>query len=63
LLTVAGLQVPVIPFEDVAGKDGTTPPEQIVSVVPKLNDGVTFGFTVTVNVAATAHSPAEGVNV
>jgi hypothetical protein len=48
---------------DVAGKEGTVSPEQMVKEVPKLNAGVTFGFTVTVNVAVTAHSPVEGVNV
>jgi hypothetical protein len=63
LSTVAGLQLPEIPFDDVAGSDGTVPPEQIVSDVPKLNTGVIFGFTVTVNVAVVAHCPAEGVNV
>ena len=63
LLTTDGLHVPVIPFVDVAGYVGTVPPEQIVSVVPKLNVGVTFGVTVTVNVVVVAHCPAVGVNV
>jgi hypothetical protein len=63
LLTVAGLQLPVIPFEEVAGNEGTAPPEQIANEVPKLNVGVTFGFTVTANVAAVAHCPAVGVKV
>jgi hypothetical protein len=31
--------------------------------VPKLNVGATFGFTVIVNVAGTAHKPGDGVNV
>jgi hypothetical protein len=62
LLTVAGLQLPVIPFEDVPGNAGTVPPEQIVSEVPKLNNGVIFGLTVTVNTSVVAQSPAEGVN-
>jgi hypothetical protein len=62
LLTVAGLQLPVIPFEEVPGNEGTVPPEQIVSEVPKLNAGVIFGLTVTVNTSVVAHSPAEGVN-
>ena len=39
------------------------PPAHIVSDVPKLKVGVTFGFTVTVNVAVVAHKPAVGVNV
>ena len=55
LLTVAGLHVPLIPFVDVFGKIGTEPPAQIVSDVPKLNVGIMFGFTVTVNVVGTAH--------
>ncbi len=63
LLTVAGLHVPVMPLVDVLGNVGTVPPEQIVNVVPKLNVGVMFGFTVTVNVVVVAHCPALGVNV
>jgi hypothetical protein len=55
LLTIVGLHAPVIPFDDVGGKVGTTPPLQIVSELPKLNAGVIVGFTVTVNVAGTAH--------
>jgi hypothetical protein len=63
LLTVAGLHVPVIPLEDVAGKAGTVPPEQIVSDVPKANTGTVLVFTVTVKLAVVAHCPADGVNV
>jgi hypothetical protein len=63
LLTTDGLHVPVILLLDVVGKVGTVAPEQIVDVVPKLNDGVMFGFTVTVKVAVVAHCPAVGVNV
>jgi phosphate starvation-inducible membrane PsiE len=63
LLTVAGLQVPVTPLSDVVGNCGTTPPLQILSVVPKLKVGTVFGTTVTVKVVAVAHSPAFGVNV
>jgi hypothetical protein len=63
LLTVEGLHVPVTPFEDVVGNAGTPEPAQIVSEVPKPNTGVTFGFTVTVNVVGVAHCPAVGVNV
>ena len=55
LLTVDGFHVPFIPFVDVVGKVGTLPPAQIVKDVPKLNTGVMFGFTVTVNVVGTAH--------
>jgi hypothetical protein len=63
LLTVEGLQLPVRPSLDVFVSAGTEPPEQIESEVPKANVGVTFGFTVTVNVAVVAHCPADGVNV
>jgi hypothetical protein len=63
LSTVAGLHVPVIPLVDVVGKPGTAVPEHTVVLVPKLNTGVIFGFTVTVNVAGTAHNPAVGVKV
>lgn len=48
MLTVAGLHVPVMPLPDVAGRAGALPPEQIVSAVPKLKVGTTFGLTVTV---------------
>jgi hypothetical protein len=51
-----------MPLVDVIGKVGTLAPEQIVSVVPKLNVGVTLGFTVTVKVVDVAHKPAVGVN-
>jgi hypothetical protein len=63
LLTTDGLHVPVILLSDVVGNVGTVSPEQIVSVVPKANVGVTFGVTVTVNVVVVAHCPAVGVNV
>mgnify|MGYP006174046501 FL=1 len=52
-----------MPLVDAAGNAGTVPPAQIVNVVPKLNVGVMFGLTVTVNVVAVAHKPAVGVNV
>ena len=61
--TVDGLHVPVILLADVAGRVGTVPPAHIVSVVPKLNVGVTLGLTVTVNVTGKAQTPAAGVNV
>ncbi len=63
LLTVDGLHVPVIVLVDVVGNAGTVAPEQIPSDVPKLNVGVIFGFTVTVNVVGFAHTPVFGVNV
>ena len=55
--------MPVIPLSDAVGNAGTVPPAQIVSAVPKLNVGVIFGSTVTVNVVVVAHNPAVGVNV
>ena len=55
--------MPVMLLVDVVGRVGTVPPEQIVSVVPKLNAGVTFGVTVTLNVVGRAHCPAVGVKV
>ena len=61
LLTVAGLQLPVIPLIEVAGNEGTAAPSQIVCEVPKENVGVTFGLTVTLNTSVVAHIPAEGV--
>jgi hypothetical protein len=61
LLTIAGDQVPVIPFDDVVGSTGAVPPAQ--SEVAKLNVGVTFEFTVTFNVVTWAHCPPFGVNV
>ena len=63
MLTVAGLHVPLILFNEVVGKVGTVPPAQIVSDVPKLNVGVTIGLTVTLMVTGKAHCPAVGVNV
>ncbi len=63
MLTVDGLQLPVIPFVDVAGRAGTPPPEQIASVVPKLNAGVTLEFTVTEKPNDVAHCPDAGENV
>jgi hypothetical protein len=52
LSTIVGDHVPVIELLEVAGNMGTTPPEQILKVVPKENVGVTFGmlsFTATQN--------------
>ena len=63
LSTVAGLHVPVIPFEDVPTRAGTVPPSQIDSEGPKENAGVIFGFTVTVKVTGRAHILASGVKV
>ena len=60
--TVDGLHVPVMLSVDVVDKTGIVPPAHIVSDVPKLNVGVMFGLTVTVNVVRRAQSPAVGVN-
>ena len=61
--TTEGLHVPFIPFVDVVGNIGTLPPAQMVKLAPKLNVGVMFGLTVTLNDAVVAHCPAVGVNV
>ena len=52
-----------MPLSEVTGNAGTVLPAQMVSGPPRLNVGVTFGLTVTVNVAGTAHCPASGVKV
>ena len=61
LLTVAGLQVPVIPLIEVVGKTGAVAPEQIGAI--GSNAGVMFGLTVMLKVVASAHWPGSGVNV
>lgn len=61
LLTVAGIQVPVMPFVDISGRTGATAPEQIAGTRSKV--GVTVGLTVTASVIVVAQSPAVGVNV
>jgi hypothetical protein len=57
----AGDQVPVIPLLEVVGNADKVAPEQIGATA--VNVGVTFGFTVIVNVAVVAHCPAVGVKV
>jgi hypothetical protein len=49
----AGLQVPVMPLFDVAGKAGAVAFKQSDPIGLKV--GVTFGFTVTVKVVLVAH--------
>ena len=61
MLFRAGDQVPVIPLVEVVGKADKLPPEQIGVTAAKV--GVTFGFTVIVNVVVVAHCPAVGVKV
>ena len=54
LLTVAGVQVPIIPLSDVEGNTGAAVPEQIGAIAAKV--GVTFGATVISKVVvAVAH--------
>jgi hypothetical protein len=62
LSTTARLHTPEILLEDNAGNEGTGSPAQIDSDVPKLNVGVSTGFTVTEKLVAEAHCPASGVN-
>jgi hypothetical protein len=59
LLTVAGLQVPVIPLVDVVGKTGAVAPLQIAGTA--ANVGVTFGFIVTVKLAVFIQLPELAV--
>ena len=61
LLTVAGAQVPVIPFVEVLGSIGAKAPLHIAGMA--ANNGVMFGLTVTDKVTWLAHNPAVGVNV
>ena len=61
LSIVAGDQVPVTPFVEVAGSVGGTEPVQIGPIAAKV--GVTFELIVTVRVVLTAHWPAEGIKV
>jgi hypothetical protein len=61
LLTVAGLQFPVIPLVEVEGNKGAVDPVQIGFTT--ANVGVMLELTVTSNVVVDAHCPAAGVNV
>ena len=60
---VEGLHVPLTPFNDVGGKDGTDAPLQMVNDVPKLKVGVVLGITVTLIDTCNAHCPFDGVKV
>ena len=62
MLTTDGVHVPITPFDDVFGSVGALVPAQIVELVPKLNVGVMFGFTTTVNIPVFAHCPDNGIN-
>ena len=57
----AGDQVPDIPLVEIVGNGTKASPEQIAGTTAKF--GVTFGFTVIVNVVVVAHCPAVGVKV
>ena len=63
LFITAGVQLPVMPLPDVAGRAGTVPPAQTIIEVPKVKTGVMFGLTVTVNVTGGAQVPGVGVKV
>jgi hypothetical protein len=60
--TVEGLQVPVIPFNEVVGKMGGVEPAQIV-VEDAPNTGTVTPITVIDNDTDVAHCPASGVKV
>ena len=55
LSIVDGLHVPAIPLVEFAGNAGAAAPLQIEMEVPKANEGVILGFTVTANVKGFAH--------
>jgi hypothetical protein len=61
VLTVAGLQVPVMPLFDVVASTGAVALRQSDPI--GLKTGVTIGLTITVTVALVAHWPASGVKV
>jgi hypothetical protein len=61
LFTVAGLQVPVIPFVEVVGKIGAVAPLHSAGIAAKV--GIVAGLTVMDNVVGLAHCPVFGVNV
>jgi hypothetical protein len=61
VLIVAGLQVPVMPFEDIAGSIGATLFWQSGPIW--ANAGVIELVIVTCIVAVVAHCPAAGVKV
>jgi hypothetical protein len=63
LSTIAGLHIPEIPLRSVLGNTGTFPFAQMARAVPKLNTGVAFGVTVTVNSVGNAQRPSAGVKV
>ena len=61
MLTVAGLQVPVMPSFEARGRTGAIAPAQ--SEVFRVKVGVMLEPTVTVSLMAGEHRPAVGVKV
>jgi hypothetical protein len=61
VLSIAGAQVPVIPFVEVVGNRAMAAPEQNGPTGAKA--GVMLLSTVMVRVVVTAHCPTSGVNV
>lgn len=61
VLFIAGLQVPLIPLEEVVGKGASALPTQIGLTCIKA--GVIPGVIVMVMVVVVAHCPAVGVKV
>ena len=61
VLSKAGDHVPVMPLLEVVGNGDKVAPLQIGAIAVKV--GVTFGFTVIINVVVVAHCPVVGVNV
>jgi hypothetical protein len=55
LLMTAGVHVPVIPFVDVVGNNGTVLPAQAISEEPNANAGTSFGLMVTKTLVGVAH--------
>lgn len=53
LLTVAGVQVPVMPFVEMSGSTGAASPEQIAGT--GSNTGTTLGVTTTSKDIGVAH--------
>jgi hypothetical protein len=61
VLSRAGDQEPVYPFNEVVGNAVKVPPSQIGATA--VNVGVILGFTVMLRVVVVAQSPAVGVKV
>ena len=55
LFITAGVHVPVIPFTEIVGNNGTVLPAHAVSDEPNANDGTSFGLMVTKRLVGVAH--------